>query len=201
MNLAELIKDVHENAVKHGWWEKPKSFEELLILVHSEISEALEELRNGHDPKEIYYEGHVKLEDGSILTMTRPKPEHVIYDNCNTIHVTKPCGFPTELADVNIRLYDMSGWCKWPIDEQLIKVTTKSIKQNYSASQISEGISDLHNDVVTMRRSRYPSAMAEYIIARVYAIAEANGINLDAAILEKHEYNKTRPYKHGCKLL
>lgn len=201
MNLIELIKDVHENAIKHGWWEKPRSFAELLLLVHSEISEALEELRNKHDPKEIYYEGHVKLEDGSILTMTRPMPEHVIYDNCNTIHVTKPCGFPTEFADVIIRLYDMAGWYKWSIDEQLIKVTTQSIKQNYSASQIRDGISDLHDDVVTMRRSRYPSAMAEYIIARVHAIAEGNGIDLDAAILEKHEYNKTRPYKHGGKLL
>jgi len=30
-------------------------------------------------------------------------------------------------------------------------------------------------------------------------MADYYGIDLEAAIIEKHEFNKTRPYKHGKK--
>lgn len=45
-----------------------------------------------------------------------------------------------------------------------------------------------------------PSELADVVI-RVMDMCEHYGINLDKAIREKHEYNKTRPYKHGGKIL
>jgi NTP pyrophosphatase (non-canonical NTP hydrolase) len=39
-------KEIHDNAVKHGWWDKPRDAPELLCLIHSEVSEALEAYRN-----------------------------------------------------------------------------------------------------------------------------------------------------------
>lgn len=48
MTVNEFAKEVHENAVAHGWWETARSFPEVAALIHSEVSEALEEWRNGN---------------------------------------------------------------------------------------------------------------------------------------------------------
>lgn len=48
--LAKSIQDLcticRGDAVANGWWEKPRSEAELIALMHSELSEALECIRN-----------------------------------------------------------------------------------------------------------------------------------------------------------
>ncbi|MEN6441366.1 MAG: MazG-like family protein, partial [Syntrophobacter sp.] len=44
-NLKDLSVTAHYIAKEHGWWDVPKSVPELLCLVHSEVSEALEAYR------------------------------------------------------------------------------------------------------------------------------------------------------------
>ena len=77
--MQNLQKEVGENARAHGWWDgEERTFGELIALCRSELSEAMEEHRDGHAPTETYYR-----EDG------------------------KPEGIPAELADVVIRIMDM----------------------------------------------------------------------------------------------
>lgn len=93
--LNHFIKDIHENAKEHGWWDgEQRTFGELIALCHSELSEALEEYRNGHAPTETYY--------------NNDKPD-------------KPEGIPSELADVVIRVFDMCGHYEIDLEQIILK--------------------------------------------------------------------------------
>ena len=131
MNLNAWANEIHENAVAHGWWEQERELPEILMLIVSELAEALEEARAGRPMvwyecivEEIPCEG-VKCSlynnDGSCLTgKLSPKPE----------------GIAVEVIDALIRILD---WCGH------------------------------------------------------------EGLDVEELVREKHEYNKSRPYKHGKK--
>jgi hypothetical protein len=78
VNLRDYQKEAHRIATEHGFWEGPeRNVGEQLALIHSEISEALEEYRSGRPLTEVTYRA----------------------DN-------KPEGFAIELADTLIRIFD-----------------------------------------------------------------------------------------------
>lgn len=115
--LRQMQTAVYQCATEHGWYEGAftKTTEAVatkIALMHSELSEALEELRSGANPSNYVY--FVKDKAGQ----------------------DKPEGFAIELADCLIRILDE---------------------------------------------------------------AEHLGIDMEQAVILKHNYNKTRPYRHGGK--
>lgn len=49
--INQLVKEAHQTAVEHGWWENPRPILELICLMHCELSEAAEAYRK-KDPEE-----------------------------------------------------------------------------------------------------------------------------------------------------
>lgn len=43
-----LIRKVYKNAVEKGWWDKERNTGEVIALMHSELSEMLEWVRDGN---------------------------------------------------------------------------------------------------------------------------------------------------------
>lgn len=177
INLNELAKEVHENAVAHGWWETERDFGELIALIHSEVSEVLEEYRNGHELTETYYS-----ENG------------------------KPEGIPSEMADIIIRVLDICGKYDLAIDEDVFEIATKTVKNNLrlldeKIKSFGDLIAQIHQGITGLYENGLYSESATDIIGCILVIAFYKGIDIEKAILEKHEFNKTRPYKHGGKLI
>lgn len=55
MNINKFAEEVHQNAVEHGWYDEKVEFTTIVSLIHSEVSEAFSEYRNGNP--NLYYEG------------------------------------------------------------------------------------------------------------------------------------------------
>lgn len=124
-SLNEWAKEIHENAVAHGWWDEERSFGDIVALCHSELSEALEEYRSN---KPLAYCNTPHIDSGMYGINN---PDEWSPDD-------KPEGIATEMIDCIIRILD---WCG------------------------------------------------------------KEGVDVDALMEAKRNYNKTRPYRHGGKAL
>jgi NTP pyrophosphatase (non-canonical NTP hydrolase) len=47
MSIRELQEEAHRIAVEHGWWDRPRSAGEALMLVVTEVAETMEAIRAG----------------------------------------------------------------------------------------------------------------------------------------------------------
>jgi len=93
--LTALSINIHRENVEKGFYEGDKNTGEMLCLIHSEISEALEA-----DRKDSYYPGP---------TPAYTMPDHEFKDFYDSnIKGT----FEEEMADAMIRIFDLCGFKK-----------------------------------------------------------------------------------------
>jgi len=92
VSLDEWAQEAYGTSAASGFHDDDSKFtiDSRLLLVMGELSEAYEELRSGHKPTEVYYN------DGKPM---------------------KPEGFPVEIADTFLRLFDLCHTYDIPIGD------------------------------------------------------------------------------------
>ena len=199
MNLNEFAREVHANACAHGWWDEERDVPEVIALIHSEWSEALEEYRAGRPMV-----WHECMDEGQA-----PEDRPVVCEQCTDCYYygkecehrgKKPEGIAVELIDGCIRILDFAAH---------EKVSLKFEAMEPLQPTLPKLIADLHyytssalNAIEKSGKIIVHGYISEWLGSAVYEVFRyiyAHRLEAGKIMLEKHEYNKTRPYRHGGK--
>lgn len=119
------LRDANFAVFKEKGWVDERTFGDDMALIASELSEALEDFRNGAKLTEIWYERKVAVPPSikdqlqalaAKFLPIEPPPVHWITIKTRersyvapdgSLVLNKPCGIPSELADVVIRLLNL----------------------------------------------------------------------------------------------
>ena len=190
----ELRDRAYQNAVNHGFHEKPLEIEHYLMLVITELSEAVNADRKGLRANiDDYIKGlkqsdivaNTYRDDTDIYRETRPDKvfEKYIKDTVED-----------ELADAAIRLLDFAGAFNYNIDIGLF--------QEESYAELSEELEkfsftkNIYTVIISFKDVRTNISSILYYL---FAIDWHYKIDLLWHIEQKMKYNENRPYKHGKK--
>jgi len=192
IDLNKLRDRAYSIAKAHGFHEKEVSDETYLMLIITEISEAVNADRKGHHANLKEFEFYEKQnEDKRFSSGFNEKNFREFYEFFIKDSVED------ELADVAIRLFDFAGATN--TDLGTVKYTPNS--DIYRGNKLlPESCFILVERVVCICRNLFPSSInisLRDIIRTVFGLAESYGINLDRFIDLKMRYNESRPYKNG----
>lgn len=180
MNYYELAKEVHANAVAKGFWDEKHSDEHYLMLVITELSEAVEAHRKGRTAS--IPEGIEGFPNEAFI----PSFEAHIKDTVED-----------ELADTQIRLLDLYGYL---IEEDAKDIDlSKDVDENYELLGFTEWA---YETVRYLCESEVLSPDIDKVyngLCCIRNIAEHFGIDLERHVRLKMRYNTTRPRLHGKK--
>lgn len=191
--LNRYAKDCHQRAVAKGFWDVPHSIGHYLMLVVSELSEAVEADRLGK---------WAKLDPDTIDTLQRIEGEPYAQEFLREVKDT----VEDEIADAVKRLLDLLGW--------LLKTkrTTEILNENdlskvygiLDTPRPGEELTLLLLRIVADTSGYWRLGLLRekgilYAIKSLEQLCERLGIDLMAHIELKTKYNETRPALHGKK--
>lgn len=214
-DYTEMAQRCFENSRDHGFWAKPRNFEEMMELADSELAEALEEHRHGKELE--YFPNHsmdcatfaplqgrtVEWRDGQEWVSDGFQLHLIDWSrmpacDCNP----KPEGIASELADFVIRCFETAfGRGYRDFNEQMALPTDFRLSDNFAANLFRIG-RHLHDSSDAWYASGQPSSNEWLLLAvrKVFILADSIGCPHDdfiAVIERKMSWNKSRPFKHG----
>jgi hypothetical protein len=114
MDIKSLCEKSAAQAAKSGF--VGQTLPEFVALVHSELSEALEEHRDHRSPQDVWYSVHSPAVERAIRDALGLQDDQPLPKGCNPripcskgTQGAKPEGIPSELADVVIRVAHYAG--------------------------------------------------------------------------------------------
>ena len=192
--INKWVKKAYDNAIKHGWHEEEKSNAHWLMMVCTEVAEAIQADRKGNYMDELDKEGlkTVLVNDngGSLFNK--------YYSD------TIEGKVESELADICIRVFDLMGVCNI-LAKNGFSTSNSEVKYAKQHSFTENAfivtrtiVSCTLNPSISVKAEMF-YVLYESILSFVFEWAEALGINLVQHINLKMRYNETREYHHGGK--
>lgn len=189
-----MADEVWAFCLDKGWEpDDDRTFGEEIALIHSEISEALEEYRD-----------HELMPYVIDPDPTQSVTENIRYVMGQTYGDLKPLGVPSELADVLVRWLHYAKKRGLYFSDLNYYFTDIILETPYTT--FGGWVAHLHNytsrcyDEYAGRGIINGRAYTKILVA-LYQMAERFDINLEAEFKAKMEYNRTRSYRHGGKVL
>ena len=200
VNIPKLIKEAHDNAVERGFYVCPecaakgkwnlncpicngkyidpnRNIGELLMLIVSELGEALEAHRCGKVAGMDSYE-YDTIQAGEEDTNKAFR---------NYIKDT----FEDELADVFIRLFDLCGYLG-------IKPDCVNWEYSFKSSNIATSFLIITEKICNFREYYELNDLdIDYVFIELIGFTNGFNIPIEKHIKAKMAYNRTRPHKHG----
>lgn len=204
MDLNVFMNDVHENAVAHGWWDDDRSDATIRSLFHCEVSEAVEAYRSG-EPDHWH-----KCPNGLGRACEKtPVHEDDLHCEACTPSMRKPEGVCVEYIDFVIRVLDYLGQKGEHFPEMIstVKKLADWSVDDFMADDIADVLelnpadfADVIHTEIALSDVMHNLSYLWTACGLVLAWVEHRNHDAAAMLAEKHEYNKTRSYKHGGKV-
>lgn len=187
---SELIDRCHAGSRAKGFWDETPPKGQQLMLVISELSEALEAHRKGRtayldafqkmlisDPKHPWVNGDMPFPAGMFQELVKDTPAD-------------------ELADAYIRLCDFAGGYQLNINSVIRHHQAESADLNIYPENFGTALLGLTMLVCSILEEGENEGVGTALAALEY-VAKNEGIDLATHIDLKLRYNATRPVKHG----
>nr|DAN89879.1 MAG TPA: NTP-PPase-like protein [Caudoviricetes sp.] len=180
IDLNTLRDRAYKIACEHGFHDKELSNQHCLMLVISELSEAVEADRKGRRINKELINNWVKLHSETDITF-KENFDSYIKDTVED-----------ELADTAIRLLDLAGLRNINLNGRTIIVYIVSKKKSFT-----ENCYAIIKDIVNYRYTM--EECLNYAIRQIFEFANFSDIDLAWHIEQKMRYNELREKMHGKK--
>ena len=186
MNLNELKDRAYKTAKAHGWHDQELSDETYLMLIITEIAEAVQAYRKGIRPDIEGYKEFVEAHDDTAITYAFDK-------------YIKGC-VEEELADVVIRSLDFAGLHGWDLQHTLDEMKGTSDMDVIIGDEafVETAFYTCDEFFGCYSNSSAKEAVCS-VLVNVVEYCNYKGIDLWWHVEQKMRYNELRPYKHGGK--
>ncbi len=190
--LKQLMTKAYENAKAKGFYEPDLDINKALMLIITEMSEAIQASRHDRHGSIEGYNTYLEVSD-----------EHIAYEESLEGTVE------SEFADIAIRIMSLLGF----YNSQKIICLMNDIElkktEEYHKVEFEHGTYSLPDAMylIITRMTYFPFSCSpawmntlrlQDILVQVFALAHIEGIDLVEHIKLKMQYNESRPYLHGC---
>lgn len=190
--LKQLMTKAYENAKAKGFYEPDLDINKALMLIITEMSEAIQASRHDRHGSIEGYNTYLEVSD-----------EHTAYEESLEGTVE------SEFADIAIRIMSLLGWYDSQKVICLMNDTEIRKTEEYHKVEFEHGNYSLPDAMylIITRMTYFPFSCSpawmntlrlQEILVMVFALVHIEGIDLVEHIKLKMQYNESRPYLHGC---